>query len=88
MAVPCAARSENAVVPCGAAEFLLTTENTDDLAETKYGIMEDIAVPDSFRRPILVLTKAICGDLEKHAYSVNDAIADPEIRNLHVLAGV
>ena len=31
------------------------------------------------------LTKAICGDLEKHAYSVNDGIRDGEIRNLHIL---
>ena len=34
------------------------------------------------------LTEAICGDLEKHAYSVNDGIADGTIRNLHVLAAV
>ena len=34
------------------------------------------------------LTKAICGDLEKHAYSVNDSIADGGIRNLHILAAV
>ena len=34
------------------------------------------------------LTKAICGDLEKHAYSVNDGITDAQIRNLHILAGV
>ena len=34
------------------------------------------------------LTKAICGDLEKHAYSVNDAIADGDIRNLHILSAI
>ena len=34
------------------------------------------------------LTKANCGDLEKHAYSVNDGITDGEIRNMHILAGV
>ena len=27
-------------------------------------------------------------DLERHAYAVNDTISDPEIRNLHILAGV
>ena len=32
------------------------------------------------------LTEAVCGDLEKHAYSVNDRIRDNEIRNLHILA--
>ena len=34
------------------------------------------------------LTKAVCGDLEKHAYSVNDRIADPALRNAHVLTAV
>ena len=34
------------------------------------------------------MTKAICGDLEKHAYSVNDSISDGEIRNLHILDAV
>lgn len=69
-------------------EFLLTTENTDDLAETKYGIIEDIAGIVIEALQAQDLTKAICGDLEKHAYSVNDTIADATIRNLHVLAGV
>jgi len=34
------------------------------------------------------LTGAICGDLEKHAYSVNDKITDGELRNMHILAAV
>ena len=34
------------------------------------------------------ITKAICGDLEKHAYSVNDHIKDGEIRNLNILATI
>ena len=34
------------------------------------------------------LTQANCGDLEKHAYSVNDGIADGDLRNAHILAGV
>ena len=34
------------------------------------------------------LTQAVCGDLEKHAYSVNDAIGDNALRSLHVLAGL
>ena len=69
-------------------EFLLTTENTDDLAETKYGIIEDVAGMVIEALQAQDLTKAICGDLEKHAYSVNDTIADATLRNLHVLAGV
>ncbi len=31
------------------------------------------------------LSLADCGDLEKHAYSVNDSIQDGAVRNLHVL---
>ena len=31
------------------------------------------------------LTEAVCGDLEKHAYSVNDSINDGEIRNMNIL---
>ena len=69
-------------------EFLLTTENGDDLRETKYGIIEDIAGMVIEALQTQALTKAICGDLEKHAYSVNDTIADATIRNLHILAGV
>ena len=34
------------------------------------------------------LTDAICGDLEKHAYSVNDRIADSTIRNMNILIAV
>ena len=34
------------------------------------------------------LTQAVCGDLEKHAYSVNDGIGDSEVRNLNILCCV
>ncbi len=34
------------------------------------------------------LTKAICGDLEKHAYSVNDGITDGTIRNYSLFVSV
>lgn len=70
------------------AEYLLTTDNEPEIAETKYDMIEDAAadVIDALQEQ--ELTKAICGDLEKHAYSVNDSIADGEIRNLHILAAV
>jgi hypothetical protein len=69
-------------------EWLLTTENGDALAEDKYFCMEGIAsqVIDLLQEQ--GLTEAVCGDLEKHAYSVNDGIRDSEIRNLHILACV
>lgn len=66
-------------------EWLLTTGNEDDLAEDKYFCMEGIAsqVIDLLQEQ--GLTEATCGDLEKHAYSVNDGIQDSGVRNLHVL---
>lgn len=69
-------------------EFLLTTENTGDLAETKYLVIEDIASMVIAELIEQNLTKAICGDLEKHAYSVNDAIVDPDIRNRNIFSAV
>ena len=70
------------------AEYLITTDNGPEIAETKYDMIEDAAADVIDELMHQGLTKAICGDLEKHAYSVNDAIADGEIRNLHVLAAV
>ena len=69
-------------------ELLMTTDNDGERREEKSGIIEGIAadVIDALREK--GLSEAICGDLEKHAYSVNDGISDPEIRNLHILAAV
>ena len=66
-------------------EWLLTTENGQELAEDKYFCMEGIAsqVIDLLQEQ--GLTEATCGDLEKHAYSINDGIKDGEVRNLHIL---
>ena len=66
-------------------EWLLTTDNGESTAEDKYFCMEGIAsqVIDLLQEQSL--TEATCGDLEKHAYSVNDGIRDGEIRNKHIL---
>ena len=66
-------------------EYLLTTPNEGEYAEIKADLIEETAsaVIDELQRQDL--TQAICGDLEKHAYSVNDSIADGEVRNLHIL---
>ena len=69
-------------------EYLITTDNDGQMAEEKYDVIEGICadlIDDLLERG---LTKANCGDLEKHAYSVNDAIADGDLRNMHILAGV
>ena len=66
-------------------EWLLTTDNSGALAEDKYFCMEGIAsdVIDLLQEQ--KLTEAVCGDLEKHAYSVNDGIRESNIRTLHIL---
>ena len=68
--------------------ILLTTGLTEDTAEDRYVVIEDICSDFIDRLQSENLTDAVCGDLEKHAYSVNDRVRDGEIRNLHVLAGV
>ena len=69
-------------------ELLLTTDNDGERRDEKYGIIEGIAadVIDALREK--GLSEAVCGDLEKHAYSVNDGIEDPTLRNMHILAAV
>ncbi|MBO4733010.1 MAG: DUF4037 domain-containing protein [Clostridia bacterium] len=69
-------------------EYLLTTDNSPELSEEKYYAVEGIAADIIDELAEQGLTNAICGDLEKHAYSVNDGINDDEIRNLHVLAAI
>ena len=69
-------------------EFLLTSSNDGEMAEEKYYSIEGIAADVIDELAEQELTSAICGDLEKHAYSVNDKIADASIRNLHILAAI
>lgn len=69
-------------------EYLITTDNDAEMAAAKRDVIEGMAadVIDELRAQ--GLTRADCGDLEKHAYSVNDGVSDAQIRNLHVLAAV
>ena len=69
-------------------EFLITTDNEEEMAKEKYDVIEGMAADIIDELIDQDLTKANCGDLEKHAYSVNDGIADSELRNMHILAGV
>ena len=66
-------------------EWLLTTDNGGEMAEDKYFCMEGIASEVIELLQEQGLTEAVCGDLEKHAYSVNDGIREGNIRNLHIL---
>ena len=67
-------------------EYLLTTDNSAELAREKQDVMEGMAADVIAELRRQGLTQADCGDLEKHAYSVQDGIQDGEIRNLHILA--
>ena len=69
-------------------EYLLTTDNEPELARAKADVIEGMAADVIAELKRQGLTRAECGDLEKHAYSVNDGIGDGALRNLHVLAAV
>ncbi len=78
----------NFSVIADALSLLLFGDNSQATAETKADTVESIA---SYVISILQdqnLTKAICGDLEKHAYSVNDGIENANLRNMHILAAI
>lgn len=69
-------------------EYLITSDNDGENAEEKNNVIEGIAADVIDVLMEQDLTKAVCGDLEKHAYSVNDSIADGALRNMHILAGI
>ena len=68
-------------------EYLMTTGNEDE-SEEKYNVIEGIAADVIDELTNQKLTQAVCGDLEKHAYSVNDGIEDAALRNMHILSAV
>ena len=72
----------------GSLEWMLTTENSEKTMDEKIDRIEQIAAEAVNLLQAQNLTKAVCGDLEKHAYSVNDGIRNAEIRNLHILSGI
>ena len=69
-------------------EYLLTSDNEPQTAEEKYSVIEGIVADVIDELVEQGLTRATCGDLEKHAYSVNDAVCDADLRNMHILAAV
>ena len=69
--------------------FLLFGDNCDAAAAgQKYDIIESIASDTIEQLKERDLTSSICGDLEKHAYSVNDRISDGTIRNMSIMIAV
>ncbi|MBR6707238.1 MAG: DUF4037 domain-containing protein [Clostridia bacterium] len=66
---------------------IITTPNDPETSFEKYTIIEETASAIISALIDLGFTKASCGDLEKHAYSVNDAVSDGRLRNMHILCG-
>ena len=69
-------------------ELLLTTDNGPNMAQAKADLVEDTASRLITALQDASLTDAICGDLEKHAYSVNDHVQDASLRNANILLAV
>ena len=72
----------------GPLEYLITSDNSDETAKTKAMVIEDVSGLVIEQLKVFGFTDATCGDLEKHAYSVNDRIEDPILRNAHILSAV
>ena len=68
--------------------LLYGNNNNCETVEKKYNLIEEIASEFITELQDRNLTQAICGDLEKHAYSVNDQIKDGSIRNMNILVAV
>ncbi len=68
--------------------YLISNANSESEARAKTEIIEKISsgIIDELQRQ--ELTRVSSGSLEAHAYSVNDRIKDPEIRNLHIMYAV
>lgn len=71
----------------GELEYLISSGNGDE-AECKQGIIEDVCCRIIAELRTQALSDASCENIEAHAYSVNDKIADGGVRNLHILYAV
>ncbi|MDD6313165.1 MAG: DUF4037 domain-containing protein [Firmicutes bacterium] len=70
------------------SDIILGDNRDSAVAQRKYSLIEEVASVVISELQDRNLTKAICGDLEKHAYSVNDAICDGNVRNMHILTAI
>ncbi len=72
----------------GSLQALTELDNGPSTARLKQDVVEDIAALFIEALKQQDLSDAICGDLEKHAYSILDHIADPSLRNMHIMEGI
>lgn len=69
-------------------EYLISSGNAENEANLKTEIIEKISSSITAELKNQKLTEVSSKTLEAHAYSVNDKIKDPDIRNLHVMYAV
>ncbi len=66
---------------------LTELDNTPMNASAKQEIIEEISSLLIEEFLMQGLSKAVCGDLEKHAYSILDGVRDATLRNMHIMEG-
>ncbi len=71
-----------------ALAYCISSGNTKAETKAKTESIEKIAAASIEMLQSQALTSVSAPDLEAHAYSVNDKIKDPQIRNLHILYAV
>lgn len=69
-------------------EYLISSGNDKAAAENKTALIEKICVEIIEELKTQGITKYVGNEAEGHAYSVNNAIKDNDIRNLHILYGI
>lgn len=69
-------------------EYLISSGNNEKEAEEKQTIIESVSAQVIAELSAQKLTRVDSPELERHAYSVNDMIKDPEIRNQNILYAV
>ncbi len=73
---------------CVPFEYLISSANTPDDTDEKQRAVEEICAVIVAELKKCGLSEARGIELERHAYSVNDNISDPTVRNLHILFAV
>ncbi|MEE1064657.1 MAG: DUF4037 domain-containing protein [Acutalibacteraceae bacterium] len=69
-------------------EYLISSGNNEKEAEEKQEMIESVSAKVIAELSAQKLTRVDSPELERHAYSVNDMIKDPEIRNQNILYAV
>lgn len=74
---------------CEKLSFLMFGDNRNqDICKQKYDVIEEISSRTVQLLKDRKITDATYGDLEKHAYGVNNKIVDPGIRNMNIFIAV